>query len=166
MKPRINRGVAVLLTCLMALACVGVGVGTWLLVGRSGPQRPEISAYSHGRLTRVGPYLYCNVLNLEDCETPQTQGELRVSERYPIQLSVPDAIYRAPWRLVQVYEDPTNSTSTIFRPGTRLAVTIPPVDPHRGRLAGIVVQLLTLAVDPAGELRDVPHAEWSVRLVF
>ncbi|MGV0554348.1 DUF2771 family protein, partial [Mycobacterium kansasii] len=61
---------------------------------------------------------------------------------------------------------PTNSTSTIFRPGTRLAVNNQPVDPHRGRLAGIVVQLLTLAVDPAGELRDVPHAEWSVRLVF
>lgn len=157
---------AVLLACVMALLCVGVGVGTWLLVGRSGPQRPEISAYSHGHLTRVGPYLYCNVVNLEDCETPQSQGELQVSERYPIQLSVPDAIYRAPWRLVQVYEDPTNATSTIFRPGTRLAVTIPPVDPHRGRLAGIVVQLLTLAVDPAGELRDVPHAEWSVRLVF
>jgi hypothetical protein len=157
---------AMLLACVMALLCVGVGVGTWLLVGRSGPQRPEISAYSHGHLTRVGPYLYCNVVNLEDCETPQSQGELQVSERYPIQLSVPDAIYRAPWRLVQVYEDPTNATSTIFRPGTRLAVTIPPVDPHRGRLAGIVVQLLTLAVDPAGELRDVPHAEWSVRLVF
>lgn len=157
---------AVLLACVMALLCVGVGVGTWLLVSRSGPQRPEISAYSHGHLTRVGPYLYCNVVNLEDCETPQSQGELQVSERYPIQLSVPDAIYRAPWRLVQVYEDPTNATSTIFRPGTRLAVTIPPVDPHRGRLAGIVVQLLTLAVDPAGELRDVPHAEWSVRVVF
>lgn len=157
---------AVLLACVMALLCVTVGVGTWLLVGRSGPQRPEISAYSHGHLTRVGPYLYCNVVNLEDCETPQSQGELQVSERYPIQLSVPDAIYRAPWRLVQVYEDPTNATSTIFRPGTRLAVTIPPVDPHRGRLAGIVVQLLTLAVDPAGELRDVPHAEWSVRVVF
>lgn len=157
---------AVLLACVMALLCVGVGVGTWLLVGRSGPQRPEISAYSHGHLTRVGPYLYCNVVNLEDCETPQSQGELQVSERYPIQLSVPDAIYRAPWRLVQVYEDPTNAISTIFRPGTRLAVTIPPVDPHRGRLAGIVVQLLTLAVDPAGELRDVPHAEWSVRVVF
>jgi len=157
---------AVLLGCLMAVLCVGVGVGTWLLVGRSGPHRPEISAYSHGHLARVGPYLYCNVLNLEDCETPQSQGELQVSERYPIQLSVPDAIYRAPWRLVQVYEDPANTTSTIFRPGTRLAVTIPPVDPHRGRLAGIVVQLLTLAVDPAGELRDVPHAEWSVRLTF
>lgn len=161
-----KRGVAVLLAGLMTLLCVAVGVGTWLLVRPSGPHRPEISAYSHGHLTRVGPYLYCSVLNLDDCDTPQAQGELKVSERYPVQLSVPDAIYRAPWRLLQVYEDPTNTTSTIFRPNTRFAVTIPPVDPHRGRLVGIVVQLLTLVADPAGELRDVPHAEWSVRLVF
>ena len=157
---------AVLLAGLMTLLCVGVGVGTWLLVRQPGPQRPEISAYSHGHLTRVGPYLYCNVLNLDDCQTPQTQGELPVSERYPVQLSVPDAIYRAPWRLLQVYEDPTNTTATMFRPGTRFAVTIPSVDPQRGRLTGVVVQLLTLVVDPSGELRDVPHAEWSVRLSF
>jgi hypothetical protein len=54
----------------------------------------------------------------------------------------------------------------MFRPGTRLAVTIPTVDPQRGRLTGIVVQLLTLVVDPSGELRDAAHAEWSVRLTF
>lgn len=161
-----SRRVAALLAGLMIVACVAVGVGTWLLVRPSGVQRPEISAYSHGHLTRVGPYLYCSVLNLDDCDTPQAQGELKVSERYPIQLSVPDAIYRAPWRLLQVYEDPTNTTSTMFRPGTRFAVTIPPVDPHRGRLVGVVVQLLTLVVDPAGQLRDVPHAEWSVRLTY
>ncbi|WP_082946907.1 DUF2771 domain-containing protein [Mycobacterium sp. ACS4054] len=161
-----KRGVAVLLAGLMTVVCVAVGVGTWLLVRPSGAQRPEISAYSHGHLTRVGPYLYCSVLNLDDCDTPQAQGELKVSERYPVQLSVPDAIYRAPWRLLQVYEDPTNTTSTIFRPATRFAVTIPPVDPQRGRLVGIVVQLLTLVMDPAGQLRDVPHAEWSVRLTY
>lgn len=157
---------AVLLTALLALLCVGVGVGTWLLVRQTGPQRPEISAYSHGHLTRVGPYLYCKVLNLNECQMPQTQGELPVSERYPVQLSVPAAIYRAPWRLLQVYEDPANTTTTMFRPSTRFAVTIPSVDPQRGRLTGIVVQLLTLVVDASGELRDVPHAEWSVRLKF
>lgn len=161
-----KRGVAVLLAALVTLLAVGAGVGTWLLVRRPGPQRPEISAYSHGHLTRVGPYLYCNVLNLDDCQTPQTQGELPVSGRYPVQLSVPEAISRAPWRLLQVYEDPANTTTTMFRPGTRLAVTIPTLDPQRGRLTGIVVQLLTLVVDPSGELRDTPHAEWSVRLVF
>ena len=161
-----KRGVAVLVAALLTLLAVGAGVGTWLLVRQPGPQRPEISAYSHGHLTRVGPYLYCNVLNLDECQTPQTQGELPVSERYPVQLSVPAAISRAPWRLLQVYEDPVNTTTTMFRPGSRLAVTIPTVDPQRGRLTGIVVQLLTLVVDPSGELRDAPHAEWSVRLTF
>jgi hypothetical protein len=165
-KPARNRRVAVLLAAVLIPLCVGVGVGTWLLVRPTGPQRPEISVYSHGHLTRVGPYLYCNVLNLNDCQQPHAQGQLPVNERFPVQLSVPEAISRAPWRLLQVYEDPTNTASTMFRPGTRLAVTIPPVDPQRGRLTGIVVQLLTLVVDPSGELRDAPHAEWSVRLTF
>ena len=161
-----KRSVAVLLAALVTLLAVSVGAGTWLLVRRPGPLRPEISAFSHGHLTRVGPYLYCNVLNLNDCQASHTQGELPVSGRYPVQLSVPDAISRAPWLLLQVYEDPLNTTTTMFRPGTRFAVTIPTVDPQRGRLSGIVVQLPTLVVDPSGELRDVPHAEWSVRLTF
>ncbi len=164
-----KRGVALALAALVILLSVGAGVGTWLLVWRTGPQQPEISAYSHGHLTRVGPYLYCNVLDLNECQTPQTQGDLPFNEHYPVQLSVPEAISRAPWRLLQVYEDPADTTTTMFRPGTRLAVTIPSVDPQRGRLTGIVVQLLTLVVDnsqpnDATTVRAVPHAEWSVRL--
>lgn len=165
-KPRANRVPAALLAAAVILACVGVGAGTWLVVRPSGPPRPEISVYSHGHLTRVGPYMYCNVLNLNDCQQPQAQGVLPVGRKYPVQLSVPEAISRAPWRLLQVYEDPTHTTSTMFRPGTRLAVTLPPVDPHRGRLTGIAVQLLTLVVDTSGELREAPHAEWSVRFTF
>jgi hypothetical protein len=156
-----------LVAALVALACIGAGVGAWLWVRPRGDQRPEISAYSHGHLTRVGPYLYCSVLNLNDCQTPQTQGELPFNERYPVQLSVPEAIARAPWRLLQVYEDPANTAMTIFRPGSRFAVTIPSVDPQRGRLTGIVVQLLTLVIEQSNDsstVRAVPHAEWSVRL--
>lgn len=166
MRSQTRQRVAVLVAVVTVLASAGAGVGTWLLMRQTGPQRPEISAYSHGNLTRVGPYLYCNVLNLDDCQTPQSQGELKVNEHFPIQLSVPEAISRAPWRLLQVYDDPANTATTLFRPGTQLAVTIPTVDPQRGRLTGIVVQLLTLVVDPAGELRDAPHAEWSVRLNY
>lgn len=154
------------LLVIVVLASAGAGIGAWLLARKHGPQQPEISAYTQGHLTRVGPYLYCNVLNLDDCRKPQNQGELRVTERFPVQLSVPHAIGRAPWRLLQVYEDPNNTTSTMFRPASRLAVTIPTVDPQRGRLTGIVVQLLTLVVDRSGELTDVPHAEWSVRTVW
>jgi hypothetical protein len=167
----VKRGVAVVITAVVILLSVGAGVGTWMLVRRPGPQRPEISVYSHGHLTRVGPYLYCNVLDLNDCQSPQTQGELPFNAHYPVQLSVPEAISRAPWRLLQVYEDPANTTTTMFRPGTRFAVTIPSVDPQRGRLTGIVVQVLTLVVDNSQlnditTLRAVPHAEWSVRLTF
>jgi hypothetical protein len=70
-----------------------------------------------------------------------------------------------------VYEDPTNTATTFFRPNSRLAVTIPTLDPQRGRLTGIVVQLLTLVVDDRQmnditTVRAVPHAEWSVRLIY
>ena len=161
-----KRGVAVVLAVLVILLSVGAGVATWLLVRRPGPQQPEISAYSHGHLTRVGPYLYCNVLNLNECQTPQTQGELPFNEHYPVQLSVPPAIGRAPWWLLLVYEEATSPTTTFYRPDSRLAVTIPTVDPKLGRLTGVAVQLMTIVVDQAGGLHGVPHAEWSVRTVW
>lgn len=155
-----------LLVVLVVLASAGAGIGAWLLTRDTGSRLPEISVYSHGNSTRVGPYLYCSVRNLNDCQNPRTQGQVPVSERYPVQLSVPAAIGRAPWRLLRVYSDERNSTSTVYRPNTSLAVTIPTVDPQRGRLTGIVVQLLTLVMDETGQLRDLPHAEWSVRVVW
>ena len=68
---------------------------------------------------------------------------------------------------MQVYDDPANTTTTVFRPDSAAGGH----DPHRstrnaGRLNGIAVQLLTLGVDRTGELREVPHAEWSVRTVW
>lgn len=155
-----------LLVVVVVVASAGAGVGAWMLTRDTGSRLPEISAYSRGHTVRIGPYVYCNVVNLNDCQSPQTQGQLSVTDRFPVQLSVPTAIGRAPWRLLRVYEDERNSTTTIYRPDTELAVTIPTVDPQRGRLTGVVVQLLTLVQDPNGELRDAPHAEWSVRLLW
>ena len=43
--------------------------------------------------------VYCDVVNLNDCENPQTVGELAVDGRHPVQLSVPPAIAGAPWLL-------------------------------------------------------------------
>jgi hypothetical protein len=114
----------------------------------------------------VGPYRYCKVLDLDDCENPGTLGELRVNTRDPVQLSVPSAIGRAPWLLLPVYENASDPTTPYFPPGSRLAVTIPTVDPKQGRLTGIAVQLLTVVRDRAGEKHYVPHAEWSVRTVW
>jgi hypothetical protein len=163
-KPTVKLGVTVL--AVVVVLASAAGVNAWLFARKPGPLRPEISAYSHGHLTRVGPYLYCNVLDLSDCQMPQAQGELPVNAQDPVQLSVPTAVGRAPWRLLRIYEDPANTTTTVFRPDSRLAVTIPTVDPQRGLLTGIVVQLMTLVVDTTRELRDVPHAEWSVRTIW
>jgi hypothetical protein len=163
---RLRTAAVLVAAALATVVLVGTGTGAWLLVREHVSRQPEISAYSGGHLTRVGPYLFCNVLDLNDCRRPQEQGELRVNEHDPVQLSVPPEIGRAPWRLLQVYEDPANTRSTFYRPASRLAVTVETVDPQRGRLTGIAVQLLTLAFDPRGELIDVPHAEWSVRMVF
>jgi uncharacterized protein DUF2771 len=165
-KPTAKFGITALIAAFVVLGSAAAGFGAWALASRHGPLRPEISAYSHGHLTRVGPYRYCNPLNLNECENPQTLGELPVNTRDPVQLSVSPSIGRAPWWLVRVYEDAVNLPPRYFRPGSRLAVTIPTVDPQHGRLMGIAVQLITVVVDRAGELHDVPHAEWSVRTVW
>ena len=81
-----------------------------------------------------------------------------------MQLSVPPEIARAPSILVRSYEG--SDVIDEFRPNTKLAVTIPTVDPHRGRLFGVAVQLPTLVRDDAGNEFPVPHAEWSVRTTW
>lgn len=159
-----RRWTAGLLAALVLIASAAAGVGAWLLARQPGPDLPQISVYAHGHTVRVDPFLYCNVLDLNECAQPGSQGAVGVTADEPVQLSVPAAIGRAPWRLLTVYADERDTTSTVFRPGTRLAATIPTVDPHRGRVVGIVVQLMTLVRDQNGEVFDLPHAEWSVRL--
>ena len=162
-----RRHLAWIMAALVVLAGAGAGVGAWRWASdHAGTDLPQVSAYSRGTTVRVGPYLYCNVINLNECVTDSAQEQLSVSEDYPVQLSVPSAIARAPWRLLKVYADERDTTTTSFRPGTHLAVTVPTVDPQRGRMVGLVVQLLTLVQDETGDLRDLPHAEWSVRLVW
>jgi hypothetical protein len=160
------RRVLAALAVVLVVASIATGLVIWRLTRDGGPDRPEISAYSHGRLTRVGPYRYCEVLDLNNCQIPETIGELAVDARHPLQLSVPQAIARAPWLLLRAYEDSDEPVVEEFRPDTKLAVTIPTVDPHHGRLTGVVVQLPTLVRDEAGNEFPMPHAEWSVRTVW
>jgi hypothetical protein len=159
----VKRGLAVL-AIVVLVASVLTGVLVWRLAQHPAPEHPEISAYSRGQLVRVGPYKYCDPLNPTACETPRTDGELTVDPRHPVQLSVPPAIARAPWVLVRSYEG--RDVVDEFRPDTKLAVTIPTVDPHGGKLFGLAVQLPTLVRDEAGNEFPVPHAEWSVRTVW
>lgn len=158
-----KRLVAALVT-LALLSTIGTGVLVWQLSREHSSELPEISAFSNGHLTRVGPYRFCQVLNPTDCVVPAQQGELPVTGRKPIQLSIPGEISRAPWVLLRAYEDA--DVIEEFRPDTTLAVTIPTMDAQRGRLTGLAVQLPTLVRDEAGNEFPVPHAEWSVRTVW
>ena len=152
------------LAVIAAVFTAVVGGGIWLVVHDKPTPFPEISAYSHGHLTRVGPYFYCGVFDLNDCQNPGDVGELPVSARHPVQLSVPPEIGDAPWILVRSYEE--SDVLDEFRPGSTLAVTIPTTDPQRGRLFGIAVQLPTLVRDEVGNELAAWHAEWSVKTVW
>jgi hypothetical protein len=158
------KRVLAILAVVVVIASAATGVLIWRLAQDPPPKHPEISAYTDGQLVRVGPYSYCDVVNLNDCENPETVGELAVDGRHPLQRSVPPAIASAPWLLGRKYEG--SDVLEEFRPDSTLAVTIPTVDPHRGKLTGFVVQLPTLVVDQEGNEFPSWHAEWSVRTVW
>lgn len=158
------KRVIAILAVVVVVASAATGVLIWRLAQQRAPEHPEISAYTDGQLVRIGPYTYCDVLNLNDCESPETIGELRVDGEHPVQLSVPAAISSAPWSLGLKYEG--SDVREEFTPDSTLAVTIPTIDPRRGKLAGFVVQLPTIVVDQEGNEFPAWHAEWSVRTVW
>ena len=160
------KRVVAVLGVVALLACAGTAVLIWRLTREPHPQHPEISAYTHGQLVRVGPYRYCDVFEITKCDIPETTGELVVTSRDPIQLSVPPSIARAPWVLLRAYEGSDGPVVEAFPPNVKLAVTIPTVDPHYGKLTGVAVQLPTLVRDEQGNEFPWPHAEWSVRTVW
>ncbi|MDT5091814.1 MAG: hypothetical protein QOH60_1177 [Mycobacterium sp.] len=159
-----TRVVTVMAT-VIALMCAVVAAGIWLLVRHRPPQLPEISAYSNGLLTRTGPFTYCPVLDLTNCDNPNAVGELRVTDHYPVQLSVPSEVSRGLWVLLRLYDNADDNGEDKMRPGT-LAATVPTVGPHGGRLDRIEVQLVTVARTPTGELAYVAHAVWSMAMVW
>lgn len=162
-----KRSTAVLVTVLVLATSLVAGFGTWWFTRSEQPLPPQVSVYSNGSLVHAGPYLYCDVLDLNECVLTEAQGKLTIDARHPVQLSVDNAIGRAPWRLLRLYDDPADTTGRMYPPNSTLAVTIPTVDPQRGPLRGLVVQLLTLVVDrDSGEKFAVPHAEWAVGLLW
>lgn len=160
------KRVGVTLIAVTVLATLLTGVLVWRLSRTPAPEHPEISAYTRGQLVRIGPYRYCDVYVITRCDAPEAIGQLVVDRRDPVQLSVPPSIARAPWVLIRAYEDGADPVVSEFRPDTTLAVTVPTVDPRRGRLTGIAVQLPTLVRDQDGNEFPWPHAEWSVAAVW
>jgi hypothetical protein len=159
------RRAAIVLAVVGVLFVMVVPVGIWLLVRCQPKALPEISAYSSGYLTRVGPYTYCQVLDLNDCVAPETIGVLPVKGRSGVQLSVDDSIGRGLWSVLRLYDNPNDNGEDKFRPGT-LAATISTVGPAGGRLDQLEIHLWTRARTPSGEDLFIAHAVWSVRTVW
>lgn len=157
------KRIVAMFAVVVLVASTGTGVLLWWLSRDHGTQLPQISAYSNGQLTRVGPYRFCEVRDLNNCVVPAQWGALTVNSRHPVQLSVPEQIARAPWILQLAYEDSPVTQLIQFRSNTRMTATIPTVDPNHGRLLGFAVQLPTIARDAEGNEGELPHAEWSVR---
>jgi hypothetical protein len=151
------------LAVVVLVVSVLTGVLIWRTASEPHTNYPEISAFSRGHLVKVGPYRYCDVLNPTKCTLFEEQGVLPVTARDPVQLSIPTAIAGAPWFLLRQYEG--SDVVEEFRRGSTLAVTIPTVDPRRGKLNGIAVLLPTLVLID-GEEVPAPHAEWSVKTVW
>ena len=161
------KRVVAMLVAVVVVTTGLTGLLVWHLSRTPTSQTPEISAYTRGQLVRIGPYFYCQPRNAEDCQSAGTVGRLTVTDRDPVQLSLPPAIARSWWELRQDYGDRTPAKITEFLPGSdKLAVTVPTSDPERGRLAGIAVQLKTLVVDQNGTELEWRHAEWSVETVW
>ena len=98
------KRVAVVLACVTLVASLLTGALVWQLSRAPHSKYPEISAYTREQLVRVGPYRYCDVFVITNCDIPQTVGTLVVNWRDPIQLSVPPAIARAPLVLIRAYD--------------------------------------------------------------
>jgi hypothetical protein len=160
------KRVLAILAAAAVLSALATSMLVWRLSRTAVPEHPEISAFTRGQLVRVGPYRYCDVYVITRCDVPETIGELTVGPRNPVQLSVPPSIARAPWVLIRAYADGGDPVVSEFRPDATRAVTVPTVDPRRGRLTGIVVQLPTLVRDEKGNEFPWPHAEWSVATVW
>lgn len=160
------KRVIAILAAVAVLSTTATGILVWQLALAPRQAHPEISAYTRGQLVHVGPYRFCEPRDLNSCEFPETTGELTLSARDQVQLSVPPAIARAPWVLLLSYEEPNGPPPLQFTRNSTLAVTIPTVDPRYGKLTGFAVQLPTWVRDEQGNEFPLPHAEWAVRTVW
>ncbi len=151
-----------MLATVVVVATVATGVLIWRLTRNPAPEHPEISAYSHGQLVRVGPYLYCDVLNLTECQVPQIHGGTGRNIAQPGAAVGTGVHLEGTLAAAAGLRGSRRHLVEAFASKSTRAVTIPTVDPRRGRLTGIVVQLPTWVRDEQGNEFPVPHAEWSI----
>lgn len=153
---------------LVLTAAAMVGFIAWQLHGHK-DERPEISAFTHGTLVRVGPLLYCD-RTLTKCDPPGRIVELSVNDIEPVQLSVESQIAKGPWAITPAYgelaEPSTKYGDQVIYWDHRTTATVPTVDKSGRKLMGIEVAIPTVGVNEFGEQVFKARATWSVATVW
>ncbi|WP_020476840.1 MULTISPECIES: DUF2771 domain-containing protein [unclassified Rhodococcus (in: high G+C Gram-positive bacteria)] len=159
MQARTKKILALIAVGLMVVLVAFVGV-LYALVRNSSPRLPEITAFAHNRAEQIPPLAYCN-LYLEDCTTGDL-AELDVPPGSSLQLSLPQEIVDAPWRMLVVYQDASGQVvvqEQAHRAGETRAVTVPSSDDLQ--LAGVEIQLPSAVIDEQGLTKA--RAAWSIK---
>ncbi|WP_187776399.1 DUF2771 domain-containing protein [Antrihabitans cavernicola] len=150
------------LGALVLVVVIGLVAVLYVAIRDKGPKQPSVIAYSHGKSIDVKPLEYCSV-TLQDC----TQGpiaQLEVPGTDPLQLSLPDDISAAPWRLVMIFEKPDGTLvpqERYFKKDEVAAVTVQSEESPKLRLNGVEIQLPSAVVDENGLPKA--HAIWSIK---
>ncbi|MGV8873834.1 MAG: DUF2771 domain-containing protein [Rhodococcus sp. (in: high G+C Gram-positive bacteria)] len=162
--PRTTKIAAMIAVGLLVIAVAFVAVLA-LLIGNATDKEPVVTAYANGRTVEVEPYLYCAVSD-PLCTNVGETSELEVGAAPTVQLSLPEAVYSAPWVLAVVYGDDSGDVveNTEFNePGNRLSVTVPTSDDSDRMLLGIEIRLPTGIIDTdTNQEGFVSHAIWSI----
>jgi hypothetical protein len=159
MQARTKKTLALITVGLVVAAVAFVGV-LYALIRDSDPRLPEITAFAHGHAEQVAPLAFCN-LYLENCETGRL-AELNVPPGSALQLSLPQEIVDAPWRMVVVYQDPSGQVvvqERAHRAGETRAVTVQSTEELQ--LAGVEIQLPSAVIDEQGLTQA--RAAWSIK---
>jgi hypothetical protein len=164
LAPRTKKIAALTVAGLFVVAAAFVAVLA-LLIGNAPEKEPTVSAYANGRAVEVEPYLYCAVTD-PLCTNVGETTEIEVGKAPTVQLSLPEAVYSAPWVLARVYGDDSGNVvedSEFNEPGTRLSVTVPTTDDSDRTLLGIEIRLPTGIIDTdTNQEGFVSHAIWSI----
>ncbi|MFI8567361.1 DUF2771 domain-containing protein [Rhodococcus sp. NPDC078407] len=164
LAPRTKKIAAIIAAGLVVIAVAFVAVLA-LLIGNAPDKEPIVSAYSNGRAVDVEPYLYCAISD-PLCTNVGETSEIAIGEAPTVQLSLPEAVYSAPWVLALVYGDDSGNVVEVGEfnePGTKLSVTVPTTDDSDRTLLGIEIRLPTGIIDPETNQEGfVSHAIWSI----
>lgn len=164
LAPRTTKIAAAIGAVLFVVAVAFVAVLT-LLIRNAPDEEPTVTAYANGRTVEVEPYLYCAV-NDPLCTNVGNTTEIDVGTAETVQLSLPSAVFSAPWVLAVVYGDDSGNaeeTSEFNEPGTRYSATVPTKDESGRTLLGIEVRLPTGIIDTdTNQEGFVSHAIWSI----